>query len=100
MDLGQCRFDRLEVPEHIRRQDGVEGSVLEREALANTHNPMVSVVEGKHLRRRVKSHHLAAGEDLVGGSGPGAEVEDPPPGKLLNRTLPPGLVSSKRQNGV
>ena len=61
---------------------------------------MVSVVESKHLRRRVKGHHLAAGEDLVGGSGPGAEVEDLPPGKLHDCTLPPGLVSSERQNGV
>ena len=48
-DLGQGGVDGAEVPEHVRRQDGIKAGVYEGQGLPDGTNAATGLIAGEHL---------------------------------------------------
>ncbi len=100
MNLVEGGIHRVEVAEHVGGEHSIEGLVRQRKGLTHGHQKVRRVVECQHLWRRIKCHHLAVPEYLVGGTGSRTQVEEPATRKAIDRCPPPRLIPPERQDPV
>ena len=99
-DLGQGCLDRVEVPEHVCRQDSIKGRVHEWQRLPDGTYPLTGPIQGEHLERRIERYDLPLSQRGGGRARAGSQVEQTPFRKPIHDPLTPQAIPSQGENGV